>query len=259
MSRKAALPIQRHSPELPHPACGKELYVETDAAFDALGAEIRQLEGSIVESRQALKRSSRTAVVISLLLCLTVSVFLLLNYVTLSTSWASENFSTSMQQELEDFGPVLVSEINQLGQEILPTLAREGRIGLSERGPELTDAVQTQLGLFQTDLHATLHSELERLQLRVTDRALREIYANFPTLSSDSQQKQLAQRFRTTMESALIDGLLQVENSFAADVSRVQESLLQLDLTDRETDTTELQKRFLQLWLQLLDQEIMEL
>ena len=88
--------------------------MNADSAFDALGAEIRGLEGSIHESRAALRRSSRTAVLISLILCLTVSAFLLLNYITLRTSWASENFSHSMKQELEEFSPILLKQVSTL-------------------------------------------------------------------------------------------------------------------------------------------------
>ena len=232
--------------------------MDADSTFDALGAEIRELESSIHESRSALRRSSRTAVLISFILCLTVSAFLFLNYITLSTSWASESFGHSMKRELREFSPTLMNHVNELGQNLLPVYVEEARQQLAAASPELSLRLQAEVGEFKADLTQTLHEELETMQIRVTDRALREIYANFPNLAADRPQHDLAERLHATMEQSLVEALLTLEERFVQDFDRIQSSLLQLDLNDCGESTLDLQKRFLQLWLRLLDLEIME-
>ncbi len=54
-------------------------------------------------------------------------------------------------------------------------------------------------------------------------------------------------------------GLLDFDASFSVDLSRLEEAVFHFDLSDGDEQTVDLQKKFMHLWLQILDQEIMEL
>jgi hypothetical protein len=58
-----------------------------------------------------------------------------------------------------------------------------------------------------------------------------------------------------TLKKTLVD----FEKLFSRDVEQLQTTVFKFNVSDGDEETVELQKKFLHLWLQLLDQEIMKI
>lgn len=69
----------------------------------------------------------------------------------------------------------------------------------------------------------------------------------------------MTQRVHEICDGSLQKALDDFNVLFVKDMQQVQHALMQFDLPASDIPTVELQKKFLRLWLQLLDQEIMQL
>ena len=69
----------------------------------------------------------------------------------------------------------------------------------------------------------------------------------------------IGKSFQGITEEALATAISQFEKRFSGDVENLRKSVLKLDVSDTGEPDVELQKKFIHLWLKLLDQEIMEL
>ena len=233
--------------------------MDSDTALNSIAAEVRQLEQAMENNRSVLQRTGRTAVFITLTLCLTICTFLLVNYFTLSTTWAKENFARSIEKELVEFSPSLIKQVNLLARDLLPIYSQEGRRQLMRLGPQIAERAELQLTLLNEELLQSIHKQLQESRLRVVKDAEKQIYECYPSLAKSGSREDLTNRFRNVTENALINALASFEGRFARDVDDVRDSILKMDVSDTNETTEELQKKFIHLWLQVLDREIMEL
>ena len=82
---------------------------------------------------------------------------------------------------------------------------------------------------------------------------------HYPELNDPAKQAQLEKRLHSVCDNALESSLLEFDRMFSKDVGRLQDTILTFELKDGEDSTVDLQKKFLRLWLKLLDQEIMKI
>ena len=219
--------------------------MDSDTALNSIAAEVRQLEQAMENNRSVLQRTGRTAVFISLTLCLTICTFLLVNYFALSASWAKENFTRSIEKELAEFSPMLIEQINMLAQDLLPIYTQEGRRQLMQLGPQIAQRAEEQLSLLNRDLLHSIHKQLERSRMRIVDDAQKQIYDCYPALAKRGGREELTERFRNITESTLMAAIGSFEKRFSKDVDAVRDSILNMDVSDTNETTEELQKKFI--------------
>lgn len=229
------------------------------AQINELNAEVKRLEEAMNSERTMERRTAKTTMVITVGLCLTICAFLLANYVNLSKNWAPENFTASLQKEITELSPVAMHELNMLGKELLPVYAQEGRKQLMALAPDVTNMCEEQLDLLCGDLMKQVHDRMHASQERMMEKAEAAIQQCYPTLHEPSQREILANKFRTQTENALANSVVSFERKFSKDVDAVKEALFKMDVTDTGESTVDLQKKFIHLWLQVLDQEVMAL
>ena len=78
-------------------------------------------------------------------------------------------------------------------------------------------------------------------------------------LADPAKQQDLERRLHAVCDETLEKSRRDFEALFVQDVSRLQQEVLKFDVSDTHETTVDLQKKFLHIWLQLLDQEIMKI
>lgn len=233
--------------------------MDLEKTFTELQAEVRRLEESFEADRQLGRRMNRILLVISVALSGMIITFFLVNYLNLSSKWTQERFRTSLRQEMVELSPAAAHELNLLGRELLPVYAEESRKQLLAMGPEIARELEAQLDELTQELLLSVHRQMQESQEKVLEGSERMLSESFPSLSDAESRERIEKRFREVVENALATSISRFEKRFAKDVDLVRETLLRFDISDTEESTVDLQKKFIHLWLQVLDQEIMEL
>lgn len=233
--------------------------MDREKLWDDFAAEIRELDAALGTQRGAQRRSSRGLAVFSATALLTILLFILVNYLTLSSSWAKEKLAAGFQQEFAELGPAALDHVHQLGSELLPLYAREGRRQLAELAPAITAELAQQVDLAQGELLAASHRQLEASKARILALLCREIFGREVGSLADEEEKRLLERFQLVSQKALAEAVTTIEQRFSRDLEAVRNALLRLDISDTAESPADLQKKFLRLWLQALDQELEEL
>ena len=224
-----------------------------------LNADMQRLEEAMKAERTMERRTTKTTMVITVGLCLTICAFLLANYINLSNNWAAENFKASLQKEITELSPTAMYELNMLGKELLPVYAQEGRKQLMALAPDITQMCHEQLDMLSGDLMKSVHDKMHASQESVLEKVEAVIHSCYPSLHDPAQREVLENRFRMITEDALAASVVSFERKFSKDVTNVREALFRMDVSDTGESTVDLQKKFIHLWLQVLDQEMMEL
>ena len=233
--------------------------MEPNKGLGDLEAEVRRLEEALHAERSMGRQTNRTVIWITVALGVTIFGFLLANYMTLSSLWTREKFRQSLEREMTELSPAAVRELNTLGRELLPVYAEEGRKQLMEMGPELARRFEEQLDQLTEELLQSVHQQLKRTEENVLVRTEEIVFKSFPSLHDAEKRELLERRFHWLAEQAVAEAIASFENLVSKDVDNVKETLLKFDVSDGDESTVDLQKKFIHLWLKLLDQEIMEL
>ena len=100
---------------------------------------------------------------------------------------------------------------------------------------------------------------LDETEGRVLQRMEKTIVDTFPDLQDPAKRSDLEKRLHATCDRVTGTALHDFDTLFVKDVNRLQDVIFKFDVSDKEISTVDLQKKFLHLWLQLLDQEIMKI
>lgn len=226
---------------------------------DSLGDEIQKLEQKVHAELNSRQQALRAAKFVSLLLGCTVICFIFLNYLHFRLNWTEENFRHSLEQELKEFSPYAMREIDAMGHDLLPVYAEESRRQLMELMPEISRTVQQEMDELSNDLLKRIDSRLQKTQENVLASTEMVLFENYPDLRGPAERERLGQVFRASTEDAVLAAVTDFNSRFSKDLDEVKKTLFKFDVKDPNEDTVELQKKFLRLWLRLLDQEIMAL
>jgi phage gp37-like protein len=202
---------------------------------------------------------ARSAQIVAIVLSCTVLFFVLVNYLHLRRQWTQEKFQTSLQKEFAQLSPLAMKELNAAGQELLPVYAREGQKQLNILMPEIAIAMRRELDNFCGDVIANTHTHLAESQDRVIAQTAKSVFAEYPDLKDPVKRQELHAHFEKETTRAVQASVLEFERLFSNDIETLKASLLKFDLKDGNESNVELQKKFLRLWLQLLDEEIKEI
>ncbi len=218
--------------------------------------KIDRLEVALEQGRAAAKQTARAQLGVGATLGLIILGFVLANYVSLRSEWTNENFRDSLEAELRELSPTANRELGLLGQHVLPVYAEQGRLQLAAMRPEISTAFERELDTLAEQVLSSVHDQIAQSQERVLATAERALAESYPDLHERDRAELLARTFRAHTEATLAAAITRFDVKFGARVRELRDTVLQFDVTTPDTDTVELQKEFISLWLQLLNEEI---
>jgi hypothetical protein len=219
--------------------------------------ELSSLEEARVVEATADRRTMVATVLLSSLIGLILIGFLLVNFFYFNEEWTEEKFSKSLNRELEEISPMVSLELEELGKNLAPVFAQESRKQFPEMAPLLAEKIGEELQKFTDEFQAEIISKLNRSGERLKTDMLQSVLQCYPDLVDEREQEKLIQQFRITTDEAMTAAIVNFQDRFSVDVADLRATVFNVPETD--VPTMELQKRFIRLWLQLLDEEIMKL
>jgi hypothetical protein len=230
--------------------------VTLEVKVKQLATRIEQLTRSLEKAKSEQRRGAFAARVIALALLLIVGVFVVLNYLHLRREWTREKLRAGVERELNELNPTASFEFGELAQYLVPIYTREAKRQFKHLGPEFSRVCSEQIDGMAEELRRDAHEKLRTMDERIRDRSLTVVSEVYPDLMSPAEQEQLTQSFRTITEDALLRAVTDFDSRFSKDARELQEDILRFDLRETHESTPDLQKKFIRLWLKLLDAEI---
>ncbi len=227
--------------------------------FRKLDSEIQELEQAIKANASLARQTSRLSLGIGVGVIIVIAGFAVLNFVHLKSEMTRKNFSKSLSVEMASMSPLAVAELQKLGQELLPVYAEELKKQLETSWPTVQETLEKEMQALTGGLLTHLHSTLEESEHRVLKSVETQVLTCYPSLASEKTQEELRKRLDAICQKAVTNSLERFDSLYSRDVKRVEGALLKFDVSDSIESPRDLQKKFIHLWLQLLDQEIMEL
>jgi len=154
---------------------------------------------------------------------------------------------------------VAIKEISRLGEDLMPIYFAEWKRQLQAAWPEISSKMEEELLKLGSNLTNRINQYFTESENRVLESTEQILAQNFPELKDPTKQAELNHRLHATCDQALEKVLLNFDKQFSGDVARLQEEIFRFDVSDKGETPVDLQKKFLHLWLQLLDQEIMKI
>lgn len=227
--------------------------------LQGLEARIIALESAFTADQAQARGTSRAATCVTAAICLTVAAFTVINYVNLRSNWAHADVAKSIEQEVAEISPALQTELRELAQKLLPVYSHEGRTQLLAFGPQVASQLKQEFDLLGADVLGLVNNELDGLQSRVSSRSQDIVMVAYPSLTDASRRQKFETEVHAITSTALINVFTTFQERFDKDIKDIETCLLDFDLSDSGEDTTDLQKKFIHLWLRVLDQELSEL
>ena len=231
----------------------------TEAKTDALEARVAQLELAQDAENAARKRNSSVVLAISLTLMAIVTWFSVKIYNHGDYEWTQDKLTTSFSTELQQMNPAAMAQAQALGEHLLPIFVAEGRSQIKRMGPEISRRLSEQVDLMGNELHAGVHAQLTVAVSQIRDHTMEALFSAYPNLRDEAEQRRLTARFMAIARGAILEAVTVFDRRFSEDVDALAQTLIEFDDSESEETTVELQKRFIHLWLQLVDAEIMKL
>lgn len=220
--------------------------------------EIEALVGATRREREALRRASVTTAVVSGALLVIVAVFMFVNYQQFKTEWTEEKLSAGFAQELEILNPVVTEQVQQLSQHLLPIYAEAGRQQFMAMRPEIAERVNAEINNLGAGLRTDSENRLTTSTDRINQQTNEIVFGSYPSLQNESEQAKLTQSLHAATDAAVTEATAEFAGLFAKDVHALEQRIHGFHTTKTDEPTLELEKRFIHLWLQLLDTEIMK-
>jgi len=230
-----------------------------EQALKHLEEDLSRLERAVEAQRTTDSRATSITISIAAVISLILVGFLLANFFYFRSEWTDEKFAKSLRTELEELNPVLLAELNTLGKDLVPVYVREGRKQFPEMAPRISRGMSKQLRQFNSDFMTDTHDRLNRTEERIRTQVRTLLFNTYPGLKSPGARARLEKNFNTITDNAVTCAIQEFQNRFMADVDSFQNTIRKLGVSRREEEMVDLQKKFIRLWLQLLDEEIMKL
>lgn len=219
--------------------------------------EVDELERLLKNQRKTEHSRSQTLVGIIAGFSLCALVLVALNYYRLRTEWSEERFRGSLEQQLEELAPGVTGELEVLSSALIPVMTEEGRRQLPGRWPNIQSVLATETKELQKSLVMDFQNQLTGLETSVGSRLESEIFQAFPTLDDPLRRQELLKYYDTTCQEAMVKAVTNFHSRFEGRLHETAQSVAEIDsAAHTQTETVELHKRFIQLWLELLQEEI---
>ena len=220
-------------------------------------AQIARLEQTLEAERKAARRSTRVLAGASLLMLGAVSAVLFNGWSTLRTEWSEEHLAKSLSREMEHLGPMAVSELLVLSENLLPVFAQHGADQLESRSGMIEDQLATQLDALLADLQSDTRSRLFQAKQRIRRGTEQILLEQFPELSDPGERERMVSAFTACADEAINDSLEQFVQRYSHDVDAFATALGHFDMLGTEVPSDELQRQLIHLWLQAIDEKVM--
>jgi len=231
--------------------------VSSTSLYDRLAEELERLEEARAVERRVEQRTLWLALSIALVIGLVVVGFTSSNIAYFRAEWTEAKFERSLQQEMEYLNPVASHELSELGRSLVPVYVREVQRQFPGMAPEASRRMSEQIAQLGSGLEAMVRVRLDAMNERLQERALAAIWQCCPELQDAGEQARLAAHFRRVTDDAALAAIGHFHERFSPDTEHLQRTLF--EVPDADESTVDLQKKFIRLWLQLLDEEISKL
>ncbi len=233
--------------------------MQSEQAVKRLEDELHMLENVEKAERATDRRSSILSLAVASCMVLVLIGFLLANFLYFKSEWTEEKFAKSLQTELGELNPVVMEELRTMGQELLPVYAQEGRKQLPGMAPTISKELSKQLVQFSSDFQADAYERLDKTEDGIRFKTRRILYNAYPDLKDSKEKNKLTANFMVMTDNSVACSIDEFRTRFSKDADAFQRTLQDLNVADSDELTIDLQKKFIRLWLQLLDEEIMKL
>ncbi len=209
--------------------------------------------------RDSARRTSRTMLATNVVLLAVVFTFIFSGWRHIDSSWTQEKFANSMTREMERLTPAAMDELAALSQALMPVYAHEARRQLELMSPRIERELGQQLEGFIQDVRDDAQTQLARTEARIREHTTQAVLLNFPELRDPEQRAAFVETFNQAADQAFAKSMRTITENFSDDVNALRDVIAELEVNDSGEPTIELQKRFVHLWLTLLDDELMRL
>ncbi len=227
--------------------------------FGRLEDDVKEVENLLHQETLLAQRAGRLSAAVTVSLVVVVLSFVAVNFFNIRNAFTEEKLSRSLEKEMRELSPTAMWQIEELGRDVVPVYAAETRKQLSQMAPEILKRFHQELDQLSGDVLSGVDKRLRDAQAKVLVETEERLFAAIPSLKDPSQREELKKRLKSHVEVAVSKTLGRFNERFAKHVESIEENLLKLESVDPNVSPLDLQKRFIHLWLQLLDQEIMEL
>lgn len=221
-----------------------------------LEAEVRRLESLLERQAASQRRAARNSLLATSFLVALVLLFVGINLINFRREFTQENIRQSLSKELRELSPTAAREISLLGKDVLPAYADEFRRQIPKMGPQVTAKLQTEVDLLVEDILAGTDETLRETEGRLLARTEKILAEKYPGFKDGTLQAEVDRRFHAVLDRSMAGILQEFLDRYGKDVKGIEEKLLKFDLSDSTETELDLQKKFLRLWLQLLEEEI---
>lgn len=233
--------------------------MSTNTELSRLEFEVRRLEEAFQATNRAMKRVSTASLAIGAGLFIVITTFVLINYFKFRSEMTEDKLARSLEKQLIELSPTALKEAHRLGTDLLPVYAAELKQQVEAAAPQIATKIEEEMDQLVANVLATTHDALLKSEKRVLEKTQHVVFDAYPQLKDPKEQAALTAELHATCDEAVGKAILHFDSLFTKDVDRLQKVILSFNVTDTNEPTVELHKRFIHLWLQLLDQEIMEL
>lgn len=233
--------------------------MHSEQAVQRLEDELHKMENMEKATKSLDRRSSIISLAIASSMGLVIIGFMLANFLFFKSEWTDEKFAKSLQTELAELNPAVMEELRNMGKDLLPVYAQEGRKQMPEMAPVISRALSKQLNQFSSDFQADAYERLDKTEDRIRFKTGRILFNAYPDLKDSREKSKLAANFRAMTDNSVACAIDEFRTRFSRDADVFQRTIQDLNVADTDELTIDLQKKFIRLWLQLLDEEIMKL
>lgn len=220
---------------------------------------VNHLATALENDRAERRRTARVSTLLKLALLCVVVTFAVANVLYFRSAWSAEKFKEHLKVEMEEISPVAMRELSGMTRSLVPVYVQEGRAQLSKRGPEIREVLEHEIGILGYELTQRFHEKMAGSMHVVTTQAREELVKAWPDLEEPARQAELRDRFMKTLEKAVLDAALTFQNRFDEDVQSFVDTVSGFQVENPDQDPSELKRKFIRLWLRLLDQEVQKL
>lgn len=224
---------------------------------DGLRADVDELKRAIEDAQRTRQRTSHSALTVSIVLGLVVLAFVMVGYFTLCDEWTTEKLSRQITREARNLSPVAMAQLDALGTALGPVFAEAAREQFTLMKPELSAKAEAELDRLGQDVNDRVRRRLDQTQDRLLVATREAVLASVPGLAEPAAQRKLERRLETLTQDSVQRVLIGFDERFSGDTGKMQEAVHRLDPGASGASRTALQKKFIHLWLQIIDQEIM--
>lgn len=233
--------------------------MNTSHELRLLEAEIHELESAVESQVRTQRKSAQLSLGIGLAIVLILGAFLVTNWLHFRREFTREKVTECLSTEIAAMSPLALQEIERLGRDLLPVYAAAFHREVDAAWPELAErlvAESTELG---SGLLETTHGALRQTEARVLAGVEQQLLEAYPFLGDAVDRETLTREIAAVCEEELGGVLTEFDSLYSPSLERLQTSLCAHEIDVPGESAIEIKKRFLHLWLQLLDLEVMEL